>query len=344
VSAFRVHRGGSPFLMSLRNLPMFSLVLCVAGCEGWIQNLPSPSLPSWMGVTGGEWTRIEAWLSCEECTPRHLQGVVGIGPRAAHVLRETLVNLPPDRESILRLRARDVWASVRVDWPYLHEFERHHIENFRARTQLRSGLALVALGFPDDVRLAIDSADQRGYRGDVREGLQDALANHPGVTRFQDGVAGGRLMQIPPMPSPEPMNPPGTWLDEFRLELTEDWAEPSGPFFHIEVSGSSASLPNRQVVPLANHPVVLRRCERSPPADTIPTPGECRSYTPALAETLLTDANGFFNFVALEEGAYEIYPDTLGLGFAEVTPLPGTLVYLLIGPADTARATFTLRR
>ncbi len=259
--------------------------------------------------------------------------------KVGHILGLNEKALPADREARMRLRARDAWASVKGAWLYLHEFERHHLENFRAQTQLRSGIALAYLGFADDVRTALEEAGARRYRWDVREGLQEILSNHPGIVRFQDGVARGQLMVTPPIPAPVPSM-------EETAAATRMGMGGGGPMVpYVLPREQPDRRRNRaQIVPLRNHPVILQRCIRSVAADTLPVPGRCREADTGRTEVVLTDGNGIFVFPDLEEGVYEVFPDTVGLGFSEVTPTPGVVLYLLMGPSDTASVSFTIHR
>ncbi len=311
------------------------LALSLLGC-GWARR----HAPSFFGVTRGEWERIDAWLGCEHCSDGQLQAVLDIGPRAKHVLSVTVWGLSPDRVQVFRSRAGAAWEDAQGTWPDRRAFERHHLANLQARTQVRSGVALAGLGEADPIRAVLDSAAALGIRADVVEVFQEILSSHPSVDRYRDGIAAGRVMDVGPEPTP-PFVPGPEWVQVGSGSslplLNSESLGAGGPGVGLQVIHS-------QVTPVRGLPMVLRRCVRAPPASRdVPASGPCRSYDSTPPDTTLTGLQGYFRFDSLPEGVYEVQPDTAGRGYTEVTPGPMPLIYLLVGKGDSLSFRFDVR-
>jgi hypothetical protein len=153
-----------------------AVALVLSACQG-------------QGLTRAEWSLVDDWLACEECSGGEMARVTAIGPRAMPALVGTLRDLPLDRKRNLELRLIGVWEETPTAGS-ADGFVRHHLANAVATAQKRSAVALVSLGALDSVRVALVTARVRGYRSDVVEMLQSLVFAVPSSLSSDGTIAG----------------------------------------------------------------------------------------------------------------------------------------------------------
>jgi hypothetical protein len=118
-------------------------------------------------------------------------------------------------------------------------------------------------------------------------------------------------------------------------------------FLHSNGTATGTILRATNSAPIVGMSVVIRRCAVST-APANPTPGTCTTYVPGFTgQTVVTDASGRYTFSGLQEGVYQIEPQTgTGTpGTTSVTPQGGvagqSTVVTINQPGDIETANFT---
>lgn len=121
--------------------------------------------------------RIDAWMTCDECSPQVRSDVAAIGWKAIRPLADLLIAPPPRR---LENAHRMIIESYQpVPGLTQDQYVSMTLASYVARNQVRAATSLGDIGTPAaraELQRALDQATTRAYRSDVVRHIAGALA------------------------------------------------------------------------------------------------------------------------------------------------------------------------